>query len=113
MIMDAIIGILILSLLAGIMVDARRRAAIAQMQLSNTRAAERLAETRLTELQTGAPAPLPAGADASSVTIDLSDASPVASMHWVRVRATVAGRAQELVGLVPLSAPASPSRSVP
>ena len=107
--LDAIIGIIILGILAGVMVDTMRRSAHVHQELLYTRAAARLAESRLVDLESGVATPTTQGDDANTVVTALPDPSPERSMQWVRVRATVAGRAAELVGLVPVAATTQPA----
>ncbi len=112
LLMDAVIGIVILGILAGVMVDTMRRSNQAQKRLADTRAAARLAESRLVELQSGAPLLAAVPDDQTTSVTALPDPSPAGAMRWVRVRATVGGREAELVGLVPQSAATQPAGGV-
>jgi len=100
---DAVVGLALLGIIAGMLAVALNRQQLALRRLADSRAACRLAENTLANLRSGRAAPHPA-ADTDTVRwrrIDLP--RPPAGMVWVQVDATVNGRQNSLIGLVPSS----------
>jgi hypothetical protein len=105
MVADVAAGFSILIVLAvafAVALAGRDRAA---RKLANTRAATRLAERAMVELQSTKP--LPAPADGERVEVQPVDGAPPATgKSWVQVRATVQGQMASLYGAVPAAASA-------
>lgn len=98
---EGVAGMALLTVAAAVLMVAIGRDGVASRQLSDTRAAVRIAEQTLSNLQAGEPV---SEERSSDVTIEIR---PLASAHapqgfrWAQVQATVAGRTRFLTGLVP------------
>jgi hypothetical protein len=78
-------------------------------RLAESRAAQRLAESVLLDLQCGRSAQLPQGTAEPRVDVQALDgASGVGTSRWVRVEVTYDGRRASLIGLVPTGATTQP-----
>jgi len=94
---------LLLSFLAGILATAANRHQAGLSQLSNSRAAERLAELAITNLQQGLTPPIAADADQTVTVVKLNSDGT-----WIEARATVRGQSASLIGFVPPAAGSRP-----
>jgi hypothetical protein len=80
-------------------------------RLAETRAAQRVAESVLLDLQAGRPAQLPPEMTASQLDVQpVKDAALVGSSQWVRVEITHDGHRASLMGLVPAGATTQPAK---
>jgi type II secretory pathway pseudopilin PulG len=96
---DAVMSLIILSLLAAVLMMAAGRQRHASLRLKDQRAATALAERALSRMQAGE------AADNSEGTIRikrLADGDVPAGRQWVQVTVTFQGRSASLVGLAPL-----------
>lgn len=99
---DALIGLLLIGVLATLLAVTADRTSRAQRRLADDRAATRAAERVLVSLQAGTPLQPPG--DDTKILVQRLD-TETADRVWVRVTATVAGRPATLYGLV--AAPAA------
>jgi type II secretory pathway pseudopilin PulG len=98
--LDALVAMTILGLLLVTMSLATASERRALERLSDTRQAQRTAETELLLMQAGQSSPLPDGV----IVQKLPDSSDVSGMVWTQMHSTVNGRPVDLIGLVPQSA---------
>jgi hypothetical protein len=101
---DIMIGLGMVAALAAVLASAVGRERTAELRLADDRAAVRVAEHALLDLQNSQPLP-PLPADVRVAVHAVSDA-PVApaGFAWADVEATVRGRQASLVGIVPAGA---------
>jgi hypothetical protein len=100
--LDAIVALGLLTAVAMLLVTARSASMRLMRQTDDHRAAVRAAERVLIDLASespGTPTTRPTTASASAGVVDLPTTAP-AGWKWVGVRASVKGRAGEVVGLV-------------
>jgi type II secretory pathway pseudopilin PulG len=105
LLVDVITGLVLLTALGTAMVVAQSARSHAARKLADTRAAIRLAERALMELQSGRPTPTDTP-DAQTEVRPLTSDPAISGTKWVRVRTTLHGQSAVLCGLVP--APAAP-----
>jgi type II secretory pathway pseudopilin PulG len=97
---DVAVGMALVAVLAAALLATLARQQRASQQLANFRAAARVAEDALSDLQIDRPPRLSApGRDVQVVRVPADSAPP--GRAWVEVRATVGGRSASLLGLVP------------
>ena len=99
---DVLTGIALLVVLSGAMIVAQSARSHAAQKFADTRAAVRLAERALIELQNGRPLPTDAP-DAKLEVAPLAAEAGVAGRKWIEVRATLRSQKAVLCGLVPAS----------
>jgi type II secretory pathway pseudopilin PulG len=96
---DALIGLFIIAALASALAVAMGRQRQSVTRFGDSRAAVHLAERALLNLQRGRP--LPPVDDQTAISVKNLDTPGTGSQVWVEVSATVRGRTQNLIGLVP------------
>jgi hypothetical protein len=99
---DAVWGMILLSLLAGILATAANRQQVGLARLSDTRAAVRLAEQTLFDLQQRRPLSN-LNSDESISVVKLNQLGT-----WVDAKAIVRGRSADLIGYIPPAAESPP-----
>jgi hypothetical protein len=95
---DALWGMILISMIAGIFATAMNRRQVGLARLADSRAACRLSEEALIDLQEGRGLP-PLSSDESLRIVKLD-----AQGTWVRVEGTVRGRDAQLIGYLPRGA---------
>jgi Tfp pilus assembly protein PilX len=96
---DAVMALVILSLLAGVLMMSAGRQRHASLRLKDQRTAMALAERGLSRMRAGV-----AAGDATVQVERLGDGDAPSGQRWVRVKAVVHGREASVVGLAPVEA---------
>ena len=99
---EVIAGITIMTILAVVLAVLMTRQQRVAQRLAENRAAARLTESVLIDLQTGKVAQMPADVRTRVQPLDVSETAR--SMQWVRVEVTQNGRTTSLIGLAPAGA---------
>jgi hypothetical protein len=95
---DAVMALVILSLLAGVLMMAAGRQRQASLRLKDQRAATALAERGLSRLRAGV-----AAGEGDAIRLEwLADGEAPAGQRWVRVTAVFHGRSAAVAGLAPV-----------
>ena len=100
MVMDAVGGLILVAILATVLAVALNRQNRAQQKLADSRAAVRVAERVLAELQASAKPAMEE--DQTRIAVVPAEGAPdVRGLVWVEVRVACWGQHASLVGLVP------------
>ena len=108
---DVVIAIGVVTVLTLALTTLVNRQNAAQRKLASSRAAVRLTEHALLNLQTGQPPPVPEKGDSLDVKFGQA-LDPQSTMRWVQVTAKVRGQTQTLVGPAPATQPLSTTKPV-
>jgi len=99
--LEAITAVMLIGMMAVLLAVALRQRDRGVKALADARAASRAAESALTLMQSGAGQPAVLAGEAKITVTELPQAADPPGMEWVSVKAELAGRTAELVGLVP------------
>jgi hypothetical protein len=95
---DAVVGLALITVIAGLLAVAVNRHQAAMNQLANSRAASRLAQSALISLERGRPLPNDPRL-AMRVLPSPANGPPIEGTRWIEIRATVNGQTEQFVAL--------------
>jgi len=100
MVMDVVGGLILVSILAGVLAVAMNQQNRAEQKLADSRAAVRIAERTLAELHLSANTPN--ADDETRIAVrPVQEAKGIGDLVWVEVQVAYRGEHAELVGLIP------------